>query len=108
MADFRVELQAEYRPVLVANRGRGACIRGSQRHKIAAGGLDLIAMAHPYDGFLRQLGEKAVGFQNSALSPAEFPEALRLDFPAHEMAGQLHAVTNPQHWYAELENLRIK
>ena len=85
-----------------AGRGRG------QRQEIAAGVVDLVAVAHPDDRLARDVVEERLGrVQHAALGAAELAGRRRIDLGPHRLAGQLHPVADPQDRHAQLEDRRI-
>ena len=76
-------------------------------NEIAGHRLDLVAMAHPDNGFLGHALEQAVGVLDVAGSPAELPAGGRLDFATEHVASELHPVADAEHGDIQLEQFRI-
>ncbi len=101
--DLRVELDAVEGLRLILEGGdrrrRGA--RDDARPPRRRG--DRVAMAHPRDLLGRQAGEQPALGLGVELGAAELRHSRPLDAPAELLRHQLHAVADPEHRHARLE-----
>ena len=69
--------------------------------------MDLITMAHPDLIFVREAFKDQILLHNGTSCSTVFTRRSAVDFSAEVIADQLHAVTDPQHGNAQIENARI-
>ena len=70
--------------------------------------MDLVAVAHPHDGLVRDVAKERLGrVQHTAFGAAELAGRVALDLAPHRLAGQLHPVADPQDRQPQLEDRRI-
>ena len=93
---------------MARRRDWASCCR-RQRQKIGTGILYLVAMAHPYQRVVRYIAKERLGWiQHAALGPAEPPQAGEaVNFGPQDVAGQMHAIADPQDWQPEVEDRGI-
>src|SRR5262249_51286088 len=107
VAHLGVKLDAENRTAAVAYRGHRAGVCGGQWDEIAVDTLHLVAVAHPDDRVFGNADQEIIGTEDVAMSPTELTTRSWLDFAAQHLAGQLHAVTDPQYGNPQVEYFRI-
>src|SRR5437660_523454 len=98
-----MELQPIDRPGPMADRCHGAGFGGCQRHKLLIDRVDLVAVAHPDDGFTGDTLEQTVGLLDVTESPAKLAAGGGLNSTAEHLTGQMHSVTDPQNRNPEPE-----
>ena len=103
---MKLEPEERQRPVLdrCDRAGRGH----RQRHKLRAGILYLVSVAHPDNCLVGYAMEEGlVGVEHLALGAAELTRRRALHLPPQGLGRQLHPVADAEHRDAHPEELRI-
>ena len=97
VGDFGVELHAEERFGLVADRGVGAGGGRGEGDEVVAEGLDLVAVGHPRGGVPGDALEQTRVVGDLQPDAAVLARLRVLDLAAEQLAAGLHAVADPEH-----------
>ena len=101
---FRMELKTVKFLGWLFNGGKRGVVRVTNGPESFGELGELVPMAVPDIQHFRELLEQVARFFNLQLSGSIFTALGMLNFPAKMISHELHAVANPKHWQAQLEN----
>ena len=98
-----MELHAEDRPIPVADRRDGTVVGPGQWNERRRKRLHHVAVTHPDVRVGGDVGEQAIWRKDLELRPPILPCRGHVDFRSQQAAGDLHAVTDPEHRHPHLQ-----